>query len=105
MFQNNFDSFLKFGCFSLYRAFFSAKKQGTFLDAKFNSESVGTNLKFQKLKSKKLGCLFLFALFNFQNNSNKDFYFFSDNFEQSLDNHLFFAMTLKNYKLCYLKLN
>ena len=59
------------------------KKQVESTEAEFNAETIGTDFKSQKLKTKKLVCPFLIALFYFETNLiNKGFSFFSDSLGQ-----------------------
>ena len=58
-------------------------------DAEFNDESIGTNFKSQKRKTKKLECHFLTTLLIYL---NKGFFYFSNHFGQ-LGN--FFKVCLK----------
>ena len=67
-FQKNFNLIFKFGCFYWYHAYISYKKWIRLPDTKFNAESVGTNFKSQKWKSKTFVCSFLNALFHFETN-------------------------------------
>ena len=70
-FQKNFNWIFKFGCLS---------------DAELNPESIDTNFKSQKWKSKNLVCPFLIVLFYFETNLIKIFPFFQtilDNWEIS----------------------
>ena len=64
--ENNLTRIFKFCCFSGYHTYIFEKKKVRSLQAEFNFETIGTNFKSQKLNAKKLVCLFLIALFNFE---------------------------------------
>ena len=68
------------------------KKMVMVPDAEFNPEWIGTNLKSQKWKTKKLVCPFLLAPFHFETNLINGFPFVSDNCGQFGN---FFLLSLK----------
>ena len=91
--SDKFDpSFCKFGCSSGDHVRICERKWSIVPDAKFNPEWIGTNIKSQKWKTKKLVCPFLLALFHFETHLINGFLFISDNCGQFGN---FFQLSLK----------
>ena len=89
-------SFCKFGCSSGDHVHICERNRSIEPDVEFNSEWIGTNLKSQKWKTKKLVCPFLLAPFHFETNLINGFPFISDNCGQFGN---FFQLSLKVEKL------
>ena len=89
-------SFCKFDSSSGDHVHISERKWSIEPDAEFNSERIGTNLKSQKWKTKKLVCSFLLAPFHFEINLINGFPFISGNCGQFGD---FFQLIVKVEKL------